>query len=329
LNSTKKYDKRVMCVTNYAVFLLHPTDAFMARALEITDITKIYKHGDTIGLQVPKEFDVIVKTPKADEVVELIQSIYTYKKKSPLDVVDMEESRMLSELQLKKPNYWKPELRHVHSKEELYNRLVAMNNEDDQLAYLNLKIDPRTQLGIVEVQKEVKHLFTSGPFKTDPLLHYFGNCLKINSRGSNDTRFVMITNSCLYLSYTNGNLQRCILLHKPTQLFTGPQHVALTIPDEFDLVLKLPTVEDAKKVEHIIKTIYEFKMQKPLVTVDQLPETKSFNMNKPKGWTPRFAPVLQRKDLIEHLRKLGVRPDMSPEVIKEQMAKHSDQEGLM
>eukprot|EP01006_Ploeotia_vitrea_P047088 TRINITY_DN67091_c5_g14_i1.p1 TRINITY_DN67091_c5_g14~~TRINITY_DN67091_c5_g14_i1.p1 ORF type:complete len:510 (+),score=122.53 TRINITY_DN67091_c5_g14_i1:731-2260(+) len=319
LNHLRKWDKRHVIITNYCIFVAHIKDGFCARCLEITEISKLQvsNDGQILHFVVPKEFDLILRIPKekTPEAVNIVTTIYKYKKKKELPVEYLNEKKIHDSSNLKKPKHFVGgEAKHVHTKEELYKRLQAMNNQDDALLYLNLRKDPRTGLGLVEIPKELRHNFQSGPFKTDPLLHFFGQVVKINHKLGSDKRFCLCTNAALYLTYLSGKLHRCIIVHKVTEISVGASSIALKVPEEFDLYIKLPNAAKTRELETVLKTIFKFKMQREMPVSKLTPEAAAnanqLSMQKPDKWKAKFVPVLQRKDLVDYLRKSGIRPDV-------------------
>eukprot|EP01001_Neometanema_parovale_P008038 NODE_4317_length_1081_cov_94.826722_g4118_i0.p1 GENE.NODE_4317_length_1081_cov_94.826722_g4118_i0~~NODE_4317_length_1081_cov_94.826722_g4118_i0.p1 ORF type:complete len:318 (+),score=80.70 NODE_4317_length_1081_cov_94.826722_g4118_i0:66-1019(+) len=307
-----------MLITNYCVFVTKPKDGAIARSLDVLDIDHIEVATDAalMAMIVPKEFDLVVKlsAPEIEQVLHVINHINLYKRKVEMTVVKKTEAEILERAMLRKPSHWKAVEQHVHTKEELYDRLIAIEREDEDMAWVNIHTDPRTGLPLDSIPSELAHYFAEGPFKGDPLLHFFGPASKVNHKLGMDKRYCLITNACIYLAYLNGNLQRCVIVHDITELMIGASSVAMKISGDYDLYLKLPSnPEQTHKIADIIKRIYKFKTQADLKVSDLTPEAavdaKVLVLRKPDGWKPRFAHVLQTQDLVDYLKKLGIKPD--------------------
>eukprot|EP01004_Peranema_trichophorum_P004610 NODE_3521_length_1335_cov_46.051980_g3077_i0.p1 GENE.NODE_3521_length_1335_cov_46.051980_g3077_i0~~NODE_3521_length_1335_cov_46.051980_g3077_i0.p1 ORF type:complete len:364 (+),score=51.04 NODE_3521_length_1335_cov_46.051980_g3077_i0:148-1092(+) len=303
-----------MAVTTYCIFLMQlaGNDAIVTRTLEVLEIQKLLISPTLLGIVVPGEFDLVIRTQDINTLVPIFKVIYHYKKRGKeLAIVEnLTEVEITSQVRLKKPPRWKAELKAVHSKPHLYRRLQQHNEGDKSLDYLYMDKDPRTGLPLVSIPKAFHDLFRKSPFSSerDPLLHHFSICNKLNHRMGSDKRFCMVTNSSLFLAYPNGKLQRSIEISAITQIMHSLQLIALKVPSEFDLLLSFDEVNLAISLVHVLKVIHKFRCSGTELPVESSVDVAQFNLIKPVTWKPTMAPVLTRQDLVDHLQRFNIAP---------------------
>uniref|UniRef100_A0A7S1IGK9 Uncharacterized protein n=1 Tax=Eutreptiella gymnastica TaxID=73025 RepID=A0A7S1IGK9_9EUGL len=318
LNQKGKFSPRLLVITTYCVYLLHKGGG-LARALEITDLRKLWRSNDhdkaVIALLCPTEFDLVlrrqheIRSPSMDNIQYIIATIYQWKTGKPLEVVDMSESLIVESVQIRKPPGWKPEMLYVHSKKQLYRRLQQYNENDRSLPYIRMDCDPRNGLKLTTIPKVHQHLFADGPFRSErePLIHFFALCDRLKAKGSGDKQFCVVTNSCIYLCEKKGKIDRCIPVLSIGKSALERAMFGLQVPEEYDVVLQFEKDHEAVRMAQVIQTLYYFKKAQDLPHIDRV-SLGAFAL-QPVKVKSDVRSVATRKTFIEFLMQQGIMPE--------------------
>eukprot|EP00996_Jenningsia_fusiforme_P006601 NODE_811_length_1890_cov_46.232482_g746_i0.p1 GENE.NODE_811_length_1890_cov_46.232482_g746_i0~~NODE_811_length_1890_cov_46.232482_g746_i0.p1 ORF type:complete len:493 (-),score=84.97 NODE_811_length_1890_cov_46.232482_g746_i0:251-1729(-) len=317
MNHNHAYADRFLVITTYCIYILH-LNGFLARCLEIVDIDRIILadrgDSDIMAMIVPSEFDLVIKSPEQGKIRNIIDTIFKFKKNRSIPVEMLTEGQILQEINLKKGSRWRLEMKYVHSKVQLYRRLQQHNEGDAALPYLTMDQDPRTGLLLLTIPKKQQHTFLGGPFASDlePLLHFYSKCEKVNHKRGQESRFCLVTNSCVYLAYSNGRLNRCIRVAEIGEIARDGKTVVLKVPQEFDMMLIFEDEATVLELCDTLTTIYHFKTGNTLA-VEAGADLTACQLKKPsKGWRSTMPHVFTRKELVEHLQALGIHPNDRP-----------------
>eukprot|EP01012_Entosiphon_sulcatum_P002654 TRINITY_DN10589_c0_g1_i1.p1 TRINITY_DN10589_c0_g1~~TRINITY_DN10589_c0_g1_i1.p1 ORF type:complete len:967 (+),score=147.87 TRINITY_DN10589_c0_g1_i1:40-2901(+) len=174
-------------------------------------------------------------------------------------------------------------------------------------------VDPRTNLPIVGVPKRYKGKY---PLLEECVIHHFEIVKKINQRGKQQDRLLIITDDTVYSAEVSGAVRRCILIANIDKILMSPdKSMALTCPSDYDYLFKC---QSPMIVSNILSTIHKFHTGSPLeiTSVDDDKKLNDLvNTRRPPGWEMEFHKPTTKENLAEKLDE--IQPD-SP----------SEQEGL-
>eukprot|EP00668_Euglena_longa_P002703 GGOE01003157.1.p1 GENE.GGOE01003157.1~~GGOE01003157.1.p1 ORF type:complete len:477 (-),score=130.28 GGOE01003157.1:535-1773(-) len=317
MSGRQAFSRRILAISSYCIYVLYTTGG-LARALQVADIKRLWVSNtdrSVFAFLVPTEFDLVLRSPDAPAILEIIKTIFRYKKKKDLPMADMSAEMIMSSARAVKPAHWRPEMMYVHSRAQLYRRLQQHNERDVFLEYLHMDRDPRTQLELLGLPRPFHHLFRSSLFAADrePLLHFFSPCEQLNHKASSEKRFCLISNSCVYVYSRSAKVERCLPVSTIDRVEVRDKLLAALVPQEHDLLLEFPEPEGPQAVAKVCGAIFKLKCGADLPVGDVIDPT-ALRLKPPHGWKPTRRPVLTRRQLVDHLQASGIKPD-APAVI--------------
>eukprot|EP00667_Euglena_gracilis_P005718 EG_transcript_5759 len=317
MNQKQAFSRRVVAISSYCIYVLHPLGG-LARALQVTDIKRLWVSNTAADRNVfaflsPAEFDLVLRSPEAETIQQIVKTIFRYKKGRDLPVADLSAEMVMSSARVAKPPHWRPEMLYVHSRGQLYRRLQQHNDRDASLEYLHMERDPRTMLELMTLPRPVHHLFRASPFAADrePLLHFLAPCEQLSDKAAK--RLCLISNSCIYIYNRSAKLDRCVAISAIDRVATEGKLFAIVVPQEHDLLLEFPELDGPEAAAMVCAAVYRLKRGVTL-PVGEAVDAAALRLKAPRGWRSEPRPVLTRRDLVDFLQANRIKPGVPADV---------------
>eukprot|EP00744_Colponema_vietnamica_P012440 GILI01017458.1.p1 GENE.GILI01017458.1~~GILI01017458.1.p1 ORF type:complete len:1079 (-),score=181.17 GILI01017458.1:135-3245(-) len=154
-----------------------------------------------------------------------------------------------------------------------------------------LTVDPRSGLPIIDFPNDRKQAFAH--MGEAIVLHIYLDCYRISSRGSSLQRVVFVTDRTLFVCEDSGGVLRCVQVNKISLLNRDDRskELALVIPSEYDIILRLNSSEEMDRLVTVLKAVYLRMVSKELKVqaVNDIRPAK-YRMDKPPGFQLQNIP---------------------------------------
>jgi hypothetical protein len=183
-----------------------------------------------------------------------------------------------------------------------------------------LEIDPRTKLRIQNVPAESRVSFAE---LQDAVIHVFEPCTKITSRGDYLPRVLIITDQTFFLCTNEGTVKRCFMVDQISLLSARTENkwrmfLGITVPMEYDVLIKLYSAIDRDRVIKVIRTVYR-RLARDRLPVDEVKVTKleaGFNMKKPPTYRLTVIPQRTKEQLRQALEAFEKEEEVQMEELR-------------
>lgn len=168
-------------------------------------------------------------------------------------------------------------------------------------------LDPRTGLKFMEVpvafQDSFKELVGS-------IIHFFALGTKLNKRGREQRRFVVISDQSVYQCNTSGHINRCIWITSIREMIIDKQaNVALMVDgkNEYDVAFRFERIDVCDQMAEVLKKVNAFLKRTPPMVVTHMDRviTSELKLEKPPTWEFKLHPIRHKKGLYRALQELS------------------------
>lgn len=180
-----------------------------------------------------------------------------------------------------------------------------------------LTVDPRSGLPIINFPEDRKQAFSH--MGEAIVLHIFLDCDRISSKGKTLPRVVFVTDRTLFVCEETGGVLRCVQVNKISILnraSEGSNEIALVIPSEYDIILRLRRQEHTDQLINVLKAVYLRMVSKEL-NVQKVKEIRpsQYRMDKPPGFQLQNIPPRSIAHLQNALEAIELQQEERNETI--------------
>lgn len=198
----------------------------------------------------------------------------------------------------------------------------------DSTTPYDLRVDPRTSLAIIDVPEQYRSIF---PHLQGTIIHFLEIVSKFSHRGHMQRRFLIVSDSCIYLTWENGKLCRAIPVKILSSVLHNNNIVCFRVrpPDEFDLAVEVPDgspygghtpLSNTEYLLEVVRRIYKANVEQRLEEIRTPNPVAQCNLVRPDGWKLKTKQLKSIKSLALSIESRNNRQEAEKRLVQDRFA---------